>query len=93
VAAESTEQTKASSRASVRAQWWIRTMVKQRKRYRALTPEKPPPECLMVVEKSDGPNGCDMFIVFNGQKIAKRGYPDTASWHLDFIGARLRGLR
>ena len=32
-------------------------------------------EAIMVCE--EGPNGPDLFIVFNGQKIAKHGYPDT----------------
>ena len=35
------------------------------------------PECHIVAEKSGSANGCDLFIIFDGQKIAKRGYPDT----------------
>jgi hypothetical protein len=42
-----------------------------------MSKRKHQPECSVVVEESDGPNGCDMFIVLNGQKIARRGYPDT----------------
>jgi hypothetical protein len=34
-------------------------------------------ECRMIAEKTDGPHGCNLFIVFNGQKVAKRGYPGT----------------
>jgi len=31
----------------------------------------------MVCEETDSEQGVDLFIVFDGVKIARRGYPDT----------------
>jgi len=33
------------------------------------------PECKMVCEETDSEQGVDLFIVFDGVKIARRGYP------------------
>jgi hypothetical protein len=35
------------------------------------------PECKMVCEETNSEQGVDLFIVFDGVKIARRGYPDT----------------
>jgi hypothetical protein len=37
----------------------------------------PEHEVQMVAMETDSPVGCDLFIIQNGIKIARRGYPDT----------------
>jgi hypothetical protein len=36
------------------------------------------PECNFLAEESkSAPCGCDLFVIFDGKRIARRGYPGT----------------
>jgi hypothetical protein len=36
------------------------------------------PECKFLAEESkSAPCGCDLFVIFDGKRIARRGYPGT----------------
>jgi len=51
-------------------------MNRQQRRAAKKNAECPP--CAFRVEKSESsPGGVDLFVVFNGMKIARRGYPDS----------------
>jgi hypothetical protein len=39
--------------------------------------DAPYPECQLVCEKSDSDCGADLYVVFEGRRIARRGYPGT----------------
>jgi hypothetical protein len=53
-------------------------MKHMRKRKRNKLNDAAYPTCAFVCEENPfSPNGADLFVVFDGQRIARRGYPGT----------------